>query len=387
MVSLGGASMRYSCAVMLSLLLPLSAISARSEEVVIGMSGTYTGPNAAIGAGYRMAAEIFPTMIAGVTVRWVVIDDGGDATTAVKNARRFVDEDRADAIFGSNSPPPATAMIDVAFESKTPQLTLAPVAIPGAKGDWTFNVPHVAPAMVVPIVEDMKARNFKTVGYIGFADVWGDQNWNALNKLAEQASIKVVGGERYNRTDTTVTAQVLKIMEVKPDCIFIGAGATPAALPHLALREQGYTGQIYHTFAAVTKPFLQAGGKMLDGSRVPTGPLIVAANLEDRNPIKAVALDFTNRFEARHGKGTVTGFAGYAWDAMLILSAALPDALKKARPGTPEFRSALRDSLASGREVVGTQGIYTFTQADHYGGDARSSVMLTVKDSAFRYIN
>ncbi|MET0278235.1 MAG: ABC transporter substrate-binding protein [Pseudorhodoplanes sp.] len=364
---------------------PLSTASAR-DEIRIGVTGTFTGPAAAIGIPYRQASELFPSQVAGKPVKWIVLDDGGDPAAAVKNARRFVDEDQVDAIMGSTSPPGSMAMFDVATESKTPQLSLAPVPIPADKRTWLFNVPQAVPIMVSAIVDDMAAKKVKTVGYIGFTDSWGDQNYAALQKLAEAKGIKVVGNERYNRVDTSVTAQALKIFTENPDVVFIGGSASPAVLPHLALRDLGYKGQIYHSHGSVSRPVLQAGGKSLEGSIAPTGPVIVADELPDSYPTKKAALDFIRIYEEKWGKGTRNPFAGYAWDGMLVVTAAIPEALKGGEPGTPAFRDALRKAIESGKEVQGTHAVYRYTPEDHYGVDQRARVLVVVKDGAFRLL-
>jgi branched-chain amino acid transport system substrate-binding protein len=375
--------MRLRCIASVAALLVFAG-PAFAQDIKIGITGTFTGPTAALGIPYRQAAELFPTTIGGRTVRWIVLDDAGDAGNAVKNARRFIDEDKVDAILGSTSPPSATAIFDVATESKTPQIALAPVGIPDAKRRWIFDIPQPVPVMVSALVEDMAARGVKSVGYIGFTDGWGDQNYAALTGLAAAKNIKVVGNERYNRVDSSVTAQALKILSQNPDAVFIGASSTPAVLPHRALADLGYGGQIYHSHGSVSRPVLEAGGKVLEGSIAPTGPVIVADQLPDSHPTKKTALDFIEIYEAKWGKGTRNPFAGYSWDSMLVLSAAIPDALKAAQPGTVEFREALRSSLESGREVPGTHAVYRYTADDHYGVDARARVLVIVKDGAFR---
>ncbi len=363
----------------------LSPASAR-DEIRIGVTGTFTGPAAAIGIPYKQASELFPSQVAGKPVKWIVLDDGGDPAAAVKNARRFVDEDQVDAILGSTSPPGSMAMFDVATESKTPQLSLAPVPIPADKRTWLFNVPQAVPIMVSAIVDHMAAQKVKTVGFIGFTDSWGDQNFGALQKLAEAKGIKVVGNERYNRVDTSVTAQALKIFTENPDVVFIGGSASPAVLPHLALRDLGYKGQIYHSHGSVSRPVLQAGGKSLEGSIAPTGPVIVADELPDSYPTKKAALDFIRIYEEKWGKGTRNPFAGYAWDGMLIVTSAIPEALKAGEPGTPAFRDGLRKAIESGKEVQGTHAVYRYTPDDHYGVDQRARVLVVVKDGAFRLL-
>lgn len=362
------------------------AALAQGREIRIGMTGTFTGPTAALGLPFRQAAELFPAEIGGRAIRWIMLDDAGDPGAAVKNARRFIEEDKVDAILGSTSPPTATAIIDVATEGKTPQIALAPIGIPDAKRRWIFDVPQPVPVMVSALVDDMAAKGFKSVGFIGFTDGWGDQSYAALTSLAGPKGIKVVGNERYNRVDSSVTAQALKIFSQNPDAVFIGASSTPAVLPHRALVDLGYAGQVYHSHGSVSRPVLEAGGKALEGSIAPTGPVIVADQLPDSHPTKKAAIDFIALYEGKFGRGTRNPFAGYSWDSMLILSAAIPDALKAGQPGTPEFREGLRASIESGREVGGTHAVYRFTPEDHYGVDARARVLVTVKDGAFRLV-
>jgi len=361
------------------------ATAVAAQEIRIGLTGTFTGPNASVGIPYRNAAEIFPPTMGGVPVKWIVLDDGGDPTAALKNARRFVDEDKVDAIVGSTSTPTATALFDVANDSKTLQIAMAPVAIPAAKSAWLFNIPQPVPLMVSAIVEDMKRRGVKSAAYIGYADGWGDLNWNAFNKLATDAGIKVVAAERYNRTDTSVTAQALKAFAASPDALFVGAAGTPAVLPHVSIRDLGFKGPVYHTHGAVAGAVIQAGGKAIEGALMPTGPMVVTADLPESNPIRKVSTDFIARYQAKWGPGAVAPFAGYAWDAQLLLDAAATRAIKSgAKPGTPQFREALRNAMISGTEVVGTNAVYKYSEADRYGVDERARVLVTVKDGAFR---
>lgn len=356
------------------------------DEIRIGMTGTFTGPAASIGIPNKQAAELFPREISGHPVKWILLDDAGDPGAAVKNARRFTDEDQVDAILGSTSPPGAIAMFDVAVESKTPQLTLSPVGIPPAKRAWVFSVPQAVPVMVSAVIDHMVANGVKTVGYIGFTDSWGDQNFNALAQLAAAKGITVTANERYNRVDTSVTAQILKILSSKPDAVFIGASGSPAVLPNVTLRDNGFEGRIYNSHGSVSRPVLQAGGIAMEGSVAPTGPLSVADELPDSYPTKKAALDFVATYEAKWGKGTRNPFAGYAWDAMLLISEAVPAALREGEPGSAQFRDGLRRALESGKDVRGTHAVYRYTPDDHEGVDQRSRILVVVKGGAYRYL-
>ncbi|MGE4335701.1 MAG: ABC transporter substrate-binding protein [Pigmentiphaga sp.] len=366
--------------------LATAAAGAVAQEIKIGLTGTFTGPNASNGIPYRNASEIFPKTLGGVPAQWIVLDDGGDATNAMRNARRFVDVDKVDAIVGSTSTPTAMTLFDIANETGTPQFAMSPVAIPQDKQAFVYNLVQPVPLMLSAVIDDMKSKGAKTLAFIGYADGWGDLNWNVLGPMAKEAGIEIVAHERYNRTDPSVTAQALKIVAADPDAVYIGAATTPAVLPHVTLKDMGYEGQIYQTHGTVAQAFINAGGKAVEGARMPTGPMVVAADLPADNPIKDVSVDFIQQYQARWGDGPVPPFAGYAWDAMRLLDAAAEVALQTAKPGTPEFRIALRDAIDSGIEVVGTNAIYRYGPDDHYGVDERARVLVEVRDGAFRLL-
>jgi len=111
----------------------------------------------------------------------------------------------------------------------------------------------------------------------------------------------------------------------------------------------------------------------------------VAAQLPASHPVKKSAMDYVTRYEAMYGKGSVSTFGAHAWDTGLLMQAAAEQALKKAKPGTPEFRSALRDALENTREVHGAHGIFNMSPTDHLGLDQRARVMVKVDNGAWKY--
>ena len=359
-----------SVAVLSTISLPASA------EITVGVIVGATGPGASLGIPYKNAFSILPATIAGEKLKFIILDDGTDPSAAVKNARKLVTEDKADVLIGSTSVPTCTAIVEVAAELKTPQIALSPVAAPPNKLEWTFPVPQPVPVMMEVVAEHMKAHKVKSVGYIGFSDSWGDLVLKGLQTQAEPSGISIIANERFARADTSVTAQTLKIISAHPDAVVLGGSGTPGALPHMALVERGYKGPIYHNHGVINKDFLRVGGKAVDHAMAPTGPVMVAEQLPDSNPIKKVALEFTKAYETAYGVGSRNAFAAYSYDAYLRLAQAVPVALKKAKPGTPEFRAALREALENAKEVVGTHAVYNTTPADHNGVDKRSRVLV-----------
>jgi len=361
------------------------AATAASAEITVGVSLGSTGPGSSLGIPYKNAFQLVPKTLGGEPVKYIILDDQSKPDEAAKNARKFVTEDKVDAMMGSNGVPSAVAMIQVAAENKTPMIALTPV--PPLSPDrlhWTFVVPQPTELMMSAVVEHLKARGAKSVGYIGFSDTWGDLVHNALRSLAPAGGFKIITNERYARADTSVTGQVLKIMAANPDVVVVGGSGTGGALPQIALRERGYKGAIYHNHGTVNLAFIKVGGKAVEGAIAPTGALIVAEELPASFPTKKVSLDFVKRYESSFGAGSRNAFAGYSYDGVALLNAAVPVALKKAKPGTPEFREALRAALENVKNIIGTHGVYNMSASNHNGLDDRGRVLVDVSNGQWR---
>jgi branched-chain amino acid transport system substrate-binding protein len=358
--------------------------AAAHADVTVGVTLGATGPGASLGIHYKNAFQLMPKTLGGQPVRYIILEDGSDATNAGKNARKLISEDNVDVIMGSNGVPSSLQIAQVAAETQTPYLCLTPISVKPDQYKWTFSVPQPTELMMSAVAEHMKANGVKTVGFIGFSDAWGDLMYKATEHWAAKYGYKVVTNERYARADTSVTGQVLKIMAANPDAVVIGGSGTGGALPHIALVDRGYKGKIYHNHGTVNAEFIKVGGKKVEGAIAPTGPLIVPEELPASNPVKKVALDFTTRYEKAFGAGSRNAFAGYSADAVTLLGAAIPAAVQKAKPGTPQFRAALRDALENVKNAVGTHGVYSPTPENHNGEDERARVLVRVDNGTWR---
>lgn len=357
-----------------------------SAEIRIGLVLALTGPNASLGIPYRKGLELLPKEVGGEKVNVIVLDDTSDPSAAVRNAHKLISEEKVDIIIGPSNTPAAFAVSAVTNESKVPEISLSPVDPGPGKSDWLFTVPQPGNIWILPIVEDIKKRGLKNVAFIGFSDPWGDLCFNALKEVAGKYGINIVAEERYARTDNSVTGQVLKMMAAKPDAIFVGASGTPGALPHVALADRNWTGPTYGSPAVFNKDFVRIGGPAIEGVMAVTGPVGAWEQLPESNPIKAVSAEYTKAYEGANGAGSANGFSAYSFDAVKMFNDAAPRAIKKAKPGTPEFRTALRDELRNIKELVGTQGVYTFKPGTPYGVDQRSVVLVKVEKGNWKLV-
>lgn len=367
--------------------LAMSMLSASAvADINVGVIFSLTGPGASLGLETRKSIDLMPRQVNGEKVNFIVLDDGTDPTNSVRNARKLIAENNIDVIFGPNLTSAGAAVADVAAEKQVPLLSQAPIEVAADKHKWSFRVEPVADIMVGKIVEDMKSKGVKTVGFIGFSDNWGELVLKAMNNKLSGTGITVTGVEKYARSDSSVTAQILKLQSAKPDAVLIGATGTPAVLPHATLKERGFKGPIYQTHAVANKEFLRVGGRNVEGGLVAVAPVLVADQLPDSHPNKASAMAFIKDFEQKYGAGSRSTFAGASWDGWQILEPALAAALKKGKPGSQEFRNNLRDALEKTKNVVGVNGSYTMSAKDHGGYAPSSAVLVEVSNGQWKFV-
>ncbi len=359
-------------------------------QVKVGVVLSTTGPAASLGIPEKNTIDLLPKEIGGKSVQYIVLDDASDTTKAVQDAHKLIDEDHVDAIVGSTVTPNSLAMIDVVAQSKTPMISLAAsakiVEPMDDKRKWVFKTPQNDSLMADAIAEHMQKAGVKTVGFIGFADGYGQSWLGEFKRAASTHGLTVVAEEKYNRTDTSTTGQVLKLVAAHPDAVLIAASGTPAALPAKELKERGYKGKVYQTHGVANNDFLRVCGKDCDGEILPTGPILVADQLPASNPVKQSALAYKTAYEAKYGKGSVVTFGGHAWDAGQMLQKAIPVALKSAQPGSEAFRAALRGALEDLKDLPVSHGIMTISATDHNGLDKRARVFVQIVDGKWKLI-
>ncbi|OXI36085.1 branched-chain amino acid ABC transporter substrate-binding protein [Burkholderia sp. AU16741] len=364
------------------------AAATASAQVKIGVTLSATGPAASLGIPEKNTIALLPKEIAGKSVQYIVLDDASDTSRAVQNVRKLIDEDHVDAIIGSSVTPNSLAMLDPVSQGKTPTISLAAsaqiIAPMDAKRAWMFKVPQNDQLMADAIAGYMAKHGVKTVGFIGFADAYGDSWYKTFDAAAAKNGLKLVSNERYNRTDASVMGQVLKLLGSNPDAVLIAGSGTPAALPAKTLKERGYKGKVYQTHGVANNDFLRVCGKDCEGEILPAGPVLVTDQLPDSNPVKKAALGYKAAYEKAYGAGSLSTFGGHAWDAGLLLQRAIPDALKKGQPGTEAFREALRASLESVKDLPVSHGVINMTATDHNGFDTRARVMVQIVDGKWK---
>jgi len=363
--------------------------SAAAAQVKIGLMVSATGPTSAIGIPQKNTAALLPARIGDASIEYIQLEDGGDTTRAVQNAKKLIGENNIDALIGPSTTPNAFAILDIIAEAKVPLLATVgtqSVADPvDAKKRWVFKTTQNDDLIAAALLRHMVKNGVRTVGFIGFNDPYGENWYKVFSGLAEKAGIRIAASERYARADQSVTGQALKLIAAKPDAVLIAAVGGPAVLPQATLFDQGYKGRIYQTHAVATDDFIKLGREKVEGTVLAAGSMLVIDDVADGDPIKKVALGYITAYEKQFGSKPAT-FGANTYDAGLILQRAIPSALKVAKPGTEAFRSALRDAIEGERDVVGCQGVFNMSPTNHNGMDERARVLITVREGRFRLL-
>ena len=370
-------------------LLAATLLAPAHAQIKIGAMVSATGPTSAIGIPQRNSVALLPTIVGGMTIEYITLDDGGDTTRAVQNAKQLIQQHNVDAIIGPSTTPNALAILSIIAEAKVPLVSTvgsqAVVEPQDATKRWAFKTTQNDDLIAEALVSHMARAKVKRLAYVGFNDPFGEGFLKILPGLLAKYKIDLVATEKYSRTDQSVTGQTLKIIAAKPDAVFVAAVGGPAVLPQATLRDQGFKGTIYQTHAIATQDFIKIGGAKVEGTVLAAGGMLVFDEMADGNPVKSVAARFIKAYEKIYGSRPAT-FGANTYDSGILLQYAVPDALKKGKPGTEAFRSALRDSLETQKEIVGCQGVFNITPANHNGLDKRARDVITIKDGKFRLL-
>lgn len=363
--------------------------SAAEAQIRVGITVSASGPGAALGQPQMRTVKALPKVIAGQKVTYVALDDESDPTKSAQNARKLIAEDKIDVLIGSSLTPTTMPMIGIAYETKTPLVTLAAAAAlvtpMDAKRHWVFKVVPNDDLMSSAIMKYIAKSGVKRLGYIGVSDGYGEGYYKELSQLAPKMGIELTTHEVYGRGDSSVTGQVLKIIATHPDAVFIASAGTPAVLPQKALRERGYKGPIFQTHGVSTEQFIKLGGKDVEGTIYAGEVFTIANDLPKSSPFRKAPEQFTKAYEAVYGEAPNI-FGAHLWDAIVLLEHAVPGALKHAKPGTAKFRSALRDQLERTKDVYLNNGLSNMSSTNHNGYDERTPFLIKVEGGAFRLL-
>ncbi|MBI5442525.1 MAG: ABC transporter substrate-binding protein [Deltaproteobacteria bacterium] len=377
---------RLILAVGLSLLAG-SAVAA--DAIKIGAFFDLSGPNANIGTPTKLVAEMAVAElnkaggINGRKVELVMADTQSDPTRGATVAKKFVYQDKVDAIIGPTRTDAGMTAKPIIESAGVPNIMTLGSDLPisgGKYGPYTyiFTSPQRGSTAVRTLFGYLKKHRLTQVALLTATNTFGKDGLSIMEEVAPEFGITLVGKESFDPRDTDMTAQLTKLKNASPQaivCWTVGPAASIVAKNRIQL---GIKAPLFQSHGLPDPNYVELAGSASEGDRMPATKLMVIDQIGDRDPQKKVILDFIKLYRDVYHydkQFPINTHSGYAWDAIMILA----NAMKKA--GTEP--KALRAAIENTKGHVGVSGTYNLTAEDHNGLGLDSMVMIQVKNGKF----
>ena len=309
--------------------------------------------------------------IDGRQVELIHYDTGANPKKAVSFVKRLIASDKVDVIVGASTSGSTMAVIPEIEKAGIPFISLAgSVKIIEPVKKWVFKTPHTDRMAAAKVFEDMKSRGITKVALISGSGGFGKSGRAQSLALAPEYGLTVVADESYGKKDTDMTAQLTKIRASDAQAILnFGFGSGPAIVTK-NVRQLGIELPLYQSHGVASKKYIELAGDAAEGVRLPAAAVVVANELPDSDPQKAVAVGYKAKYEAKHG--AVSTFGGHAYDGLMMALEAIDraDSTDKAK---------VRDEIEKTSGFIGAGGIFTMTASDHLGLGLDAFRMLEIK--------
>jgi len=354
------------------------------EPYKIGGIFAITGPSSFLGDPEKKSMEMIIDElnakggIDGHPLQAVIYDTEGDPTKTVLATNKLISNDKVLAIVGPSLTPTTLAIVPLVEKEKIPLISCAAgIKITDPIKPWVFKTAQSDLLAVAAIYQHMQKQNIKKVGIITVETAFGESGKEQLEAQAAKFGIELVQKETFGAKDTDMTAQLTKIRSAQPQAIICwGTNPGPAVIAK-NVQQMNIKIPLYQSHGVASPKFVELAGDAAEGILLPTGKILVAQQLPDKDPQKAVLLNYIEQFEKRF-QMPVSGFGGYAYDAIRMLAAALP--------GTDGNKEKLRDHLEQLKGLVGISGVFNFSPTDHNGLGPDAFVMVKIEKGGWKLL-
>lgn len=354
---------------------------AASNTIKIGGIFSVTGPASFLGEPERNTAVMLEEQINaaggidGKKVQFIIEDDQGDETKARLAATKLIKNDKVIAIIGPSRSGTSMAVVAVARENKVPLISCAAAEqIVKPLNKYVFKTAQNDSDCVIRIYEDMKKKNITKIAVITSTEGFGKAGLDQLKAIAPKMGIKIVAEETYGPADTDMTAQLTRIKGTDAQSVVNWSIVPGQSIIPKNMKQLGMTIPLYQSHGFANIKYAEAAGAAAEGLIFPAGAIMVADQLPDANPRKAVLVKYKTDYEAKF-KQPVTTFGGHVYDAFYLLV----NAIKKNGVDREKICAALENN----KPFNGIAGVFKYSATDHTGLDKTAFEMIVVKDGKF----
>jgi len=369
-------------AVLLVLALAAFLAGAQKNTIKVGAILAVTGPASNLGAPEAKTLQMLVDQtnaaggLLGRKVELVLKDSGASPEKALSFARQLIEEEQVLAILGPSTSGESLKIKDACEEGQTILLSCAAAeAIVNPVSKWVFKTPQNDAFATLWIYRYLKERGLTRIGVVASNTGFGNGGMAQLQKYAPENGIQILIAEAYDKDATDLTS-VLTKLKARDGQAVVNWSIEPAqSLVAKNLRQLGMKVPLLQSHGFGNIRYVQAAGQAAEGIVFPCGRLLIADELPDGHPQKALLEDYKRKYESRFGE-EVSTFGGHAYDAYTILA----EAVRRAESVAP---AKVRDAIENLNGFAGTAGVFNFSPSDHNGLDMSSFEMLTVKDGKF----
>jgi len=353
-----------------------------AENIKVGAILAVTGPMSFLGAPEAKTVEMLVADINakgginGNPIELIIKDSTGSPEKAVSFAKQLIEEDKVLAIVGPSSSGETMQIKKIAEDGKTPLLSCAAAeVIVDPVASYVFKTPQKDSDAVKMIYQEMNKLGLKKIAVLVDNTGFGKAGQEQLVKIAPELGITIVENEVYDKAATDLSAIVAKIKANKEVQAIVNWSVVPAqAIVAKNIRQTGWNVPIFQSHGFGNIKFVEAAGVAAEGIIFPAGRLLIASDLPADNPQKELLVQYKKNYEEKY-KENVSTFGGHAYDALVILEAAVKVA--------GNDREKVRAAIEGLQNLPGTAGVFSFSAKDHNGLTIDAFQMMTVKDGKF----
>ncbi|MDM8516557.1 ABC transporter substrate-binding protein [Desulfobacterales bacterium HSG16] len=316
--------------------------------------------------------------IDGKMLEAVIYDTEGDPTKAVMSISKLISRDRVIAIIGPSTTPTTLAVMPFAQKAKIPLISCAAGnKITQPVNPYIFKTAQSDVLAVAAIYKHMQDKGIKSAGILTVSNSFGESGRQQLEKQAKNFGINIVKVESFGAKDTDMTPQLTKIRSAKPDAVVCwGTNPGPAVVAK-NVKQLKMDIPLYQSHGVASPKFIDLAKDAAEGIILPTGKILVADLLQDADVQKKVLDKYIDEYKKSYNL-SVSGFGGYAYDAMNILA--------KALKGSDGDTKKIRDALENLKNHVGVSGVFSYSKEEHNGLGPDAFVIVRIKNSGWELV-
>jgi branched-chain amino acid transport system substrate-binding protein len=365
------------------------AAQSANQSIKIGFPIPLTGEIPKVGESTKYAAEMFKEEVnaaGGLLVgkeryplEFIYEDNESKPDSAVNVALKLINRDNVVAIIGPQSSRQAVPVGGVADDNEVPMITPWSTN-PDATKDrpWVFRAAFLDPFQA-PVAADFAAKHFNASTVAVMFEVSNDYSKGLADNFQEswgglKGADKVLAMESHGPKDQDFSAQLTKIIALKPDFIFLPENYSFAALIVRQGRELGYKGPFMGSDAWGSAELMNLCGKDCIGQFFSTHYAAAGAT--------GATKEFIDKYNAKYGY-VPDDVAALTWDAVMMVSQAIQNS-GKVDGNVKTMRTLIRDNLVAMKNFEGITGSMHF---DEQGDPVKCAVVVEIDvNSQFTFV-